>query len=444
MLFLAATTALVRVTTGEGVLGASSCETDADCQATTNRCYFGRGTGGSCQCNPVTNAGCAENEICSDRPTWADGFPACVDPSTLGPMGEKCDFDEDCATKRCFRGFQPPDTPGSCQCNSQTNAGCSESEICSDAPLAYDGSPECVVGVGEERRLQSLPIGSDCSDDAQCASDSCFTSPELPPGFPGICDCNIFTNAGCEGNTPLCWDNPNIEDEPAECTSVSLPLGSECFIDDQCDSDSCFISAELPFGFPGICDCNIFTNAGCGGDTPLCWDNPVIADEPAQCTAGSLALGSECFIDNQCASNSCFISRELQFGVPGKCACNLLTTAGCGGDTPLCWDNPIVEDEPPVCIDPATLRGIGGQCENDNDCASLRCFQGESATKICTCNSNTNAGCAKGEVCSDEPTSNDGLPECRNKDVTLSDIFSTLYSLVMMVLNWLLSLVPFF
>jgi len=547
MLFLAATAVVCGTTEADNVsllsTSPSSCETDADCQASTNRCYFGRGTGGSCQCNPITNAGCAENEICSDRPTWVDGLPACVDPSTLGPIGTSCDVDEDCVTKRCFYGFQPPDTPGSCQCNSQTNAGCSESKICSDAPLAYDGSPECVdaadpddllplgspcaangecqtgscffgmdpvdgepglcqcnsetnagcadveiclptpgllgssVCVEDFSEEPPLPIGSDCFNDTQCASDTCWYGYQHI-GSPGSCQCNLLTNSGCGDSTPICWDDPRIADEPPQCTAASLPLGSECFFDKQCASDSCWYGYQ-PIGSPGSCQCNLLTNSGCGDSTPICWDDPRIADEPPQCTAASLPLGSECFFDKQCASDSCFTSPELPFGIPGACDCNLLTNAGCDeGNATLCWDDPFIEDEPPACIDPSTLLplfsectfdrecasgscfyvgnggscrcsviaqtgcenegeaslcwdmlglaepscigpaillGIGDQCESDNECATLRCFQGNSVTKVCACNTIRNVGCPDGQVCSDEPTFVDGFPECREQ-----------------------------
>ena len=181
------------------------CNDNGDCS--TNRCFQGfRSTTKVCACNSETSAGCSEGQICSDDPIAYDGLPECRDPGD-DQVGDECEVDSDCQTLRCFYGFQPPDTPGTCACNSNTNAGCPEGQICSDDPIAYDGWPEC-------REPVEGQIGDECENNSDCESRRCLPSQVVD--FPGSCQCNSNTNAGCsEGQ--ICSDDPLAYDGLPEC-----------------------------------------------------------------------------------------------------------------------------------------------------------------------------------------------------------------------------------
>lgn len=118
----------------------SPCTIDAECGS--SRCFYGFANVGTCQCNSGTGAGCEQGQFCDDTPTFVDGLPVCKD--FLRGIGDKCKVDTDCDSIRCFRGEQLPNTLGSCQCNSETNAGCGEGQFCDDTPTYVDDLPVCV------------------------------------------------------------------------------------------------------------------------------------------------------------------------------------------------------------------------------------------------------------------------------------------------------------
>jgi len=425
-LILAAAVVVCRATT-------ESCKTDADCQASTNRCYFGRGTGGSCQCNPVTNAGCAENEICSDRPTWVDGFPACVDPSTLGPIGTICNVNEDCATKRCFQGNSVTKT---CACNAITNAGCPEGQVCSDEPTYVDGFPEC-------REQNGGGIGDECTVDTDCDSLRCFFGEQLP-NTPGTCACNSTSNAGCsEGQ--VCSDEPTHVDGFPECREQNGgEIDDECTVDTDCKSARCWYSWLGP-PTNGWCVCNSQTNAGCS-EPKICSDEPILVDGFPECIDAAdpndlLPQGSPCAASDECQSGSCFFGMDPVEGELGFCQCNMETNAGCAEGL-ICIPTPRLLAGSSLCVDNfgEDPLPIGSDCWNDTQCVSENCWYGYLLILgRCRCNLLTNSGCGDSTpLCRDDPRIADEPPQCTaaGNDTMLDTIFSLLTTF----LQWLLAL----
>ena len=126
----------------------NQCQVDSDCESL--RCFYGEqlpGTPGTCACNSKSNVGCLEGRVCSDEPTFVDGLPECIAPG-VGQIGDDCLNDSDCDSRRCFPN-RMVGLPGSCRCNSYTNAGCFQNQTCSDDPMAYDALPECVGKPGD-------------------------------------------------------------------------------------------------------------------------------------------------------------------------------------------------------------------------------------------------------------------------------------------------------
>jgi len=384
------------------------CQQDADCAS--DHCF----EGSVCACNSDTNAGCEEGETCFES---VDGrYPICANPEEFtGLIGSGCVQDTDCSSSAaCWYGYQIPGTPGSCQCNLSTNSGCDgESEVCFDDPFIADEPPQCV----DPSNL--LPIGSGCNSPIECASLSCFYG-ESPLGSPGVCACNEETSAGCDQYTEICLPVPGTPNSPPVCVEnggLNLPIGEECQGDDECASLHCFYGSSV---HSGVCACNEETSAGCTQETEVCLPVPGTdaPNSPPVCVALSdlLPLESECQNDDECASGRCFRGGFQPPGAPGICFCNSETNAGCDGEGLICSDDPIAYDGVPTCIYPNCTRPLESECQNNDECASGRCFQGgfqpPGASGVCFCNSETNAGCDGGQICSDDPIAYDDVPTC--------------------------------
>ena len=319
----------------------SECQNDDECA--TGRCFRGGfqppGAPGICPCNSETNAGCdGEGQICSDDPIAYDGVPTCIYPEGTGPIGSECVLDTECASNVCWYGEQLPGTPGSCQCNLSTNAGCDEETVCLDDPNLADDPPQCV----DVSTL--LPVYSACLHDEDCASLRCYYGEQLPD-TPGICACNSRSNAGCDDGL-VCSDEPAYVDGVPECVAPGIAeIGDGCEYDWDCASNRCYFSR----GTPGSCRCNSVTNAGCDTDQ-VCDDSPTETDRFPVCVArvtlGTGVIGDECENDSDCASNRCYFSR----GGTRSCRCNSVTNAGCDTNQ-VCDDSPTEVDGLPVCVE---------------------------------------------------------------------------------------------
>ena len=318
-------------------------------------------------------------------------------------------------------------------------------------------------------------IGTQCDTNTECDSGLCWRGLALPTS-PGSCQCVIGTDAGCQG-TETCWDDPAIADEPPQCVNL-------CDEDADCDTEYCF---DDSLG-QGRCECNTGTNAGC--------DRPTICSQssgfPPFCslTASDLPIDSPCWDDEDCETGSCFYGEQL-FGTPGRCQCNLSNNAGCEG-METCFEDPLIADLPPFCVNLDSLlpigegctdytecatyycfletgdgecvcnpiinlgcdtglvctqttfldeptceqkRDIGAACNGDLECTSNNCFYGSppGSTGTCQCNSNTNAGCTGDEYCD----ASDGVPVCKEEDGLFDTIFDMLASFIQWFIDWI-------
>jgi len=200
-----------------------------------------------------------------------------------------------------------------------------------------------------------VPIGGGCMAPEDCETQQCYFDEASQNS---ICVCNEETNAGCEEGKkcgfvpdligifppPICLDDP----------FTFLPIGAECQIDQQCESQVCFF---IETG-PPVCACNEETNAGCEEgkkcgyfpDTASIFLPPSCLDDPVT----FLPLGAECTVNEQCESRVCFF---IETG-PDVCACNEDTNAGCsGGET--CGYPP---DTASIFLPPTCLAS-NGKCE---------------------------------------------------------------------------------
>jgi len=293
----------------------ADCRSDEDCAS--DRCYQAWNGDTTCQCNAQTNVGCDGGVfiICSNLPTYVDGLPECVDPSTLGQLLDACADDEDCFTKNCYASVSISDTYRTCRCNTETNVGCeNERPRCYDNSTVEDEAPICV-----DLFTGLLPLGSDCLLSEECSSGYCFFFSELQgTNAPGVCSCRLDTNAGCVEER-LCYDDPLIEDEAPTCIDPTLlaPIGDECFYDRECQSFRCYYGEQLP-GTPGTCSCNSDTNAGCK-EGFICSDEPTYSDGLPECVQSEREIGDKCISDDDCNSNRCYYGLQPP-DLPGTCA----------------------------------------------------------------------------------------------------------------------------
>jgi len=434
-LFLGWSALAVQVAVANGPVGAN-CNSDADCAS--RFCFsFSEAAGlGVCACRlDGGNVGCANGELCYDDPWVADEAPACIDPAvTLLPTGRDCYYDRECFSASCFYNPTLVGTacPGVCACvvgsSANINAGCTaERPYCYDNPNLDTDAPVCIL----------LPLGSVCSSDSECESGGCFVRPGAASG---VCVCRLETNEGCDGGTPLCYDNPWTEGEAPVCINPStlLAIGSSCFYDTECQSFRCYIDDQLPQGSPGVCACSSETNAGCdagffceetSGAAPFCF------------LSGDNLLGESCTMSRDCASNNCFFQGTTTAGV---CTCNSKTNAGCDSGS-LCAGPDELGDFAPECVVTSGVEEIGASCIRNVECLTSRCFftkqQPPYTPGSCQCNSETNRGCAADKVCSDKPAELDGFPECVDPNMNSGGLLSWIISFFASMWGWMLSIV---
>ena len=242
------------VAIGDGSTG-SPCFADDECD--NNVCAFenaGPGTPGFCSCNSDTGLGCDEGFVCytSEEYGSARGFAITTSNQCYLPFGAECTDGGSCVTESCN------DDTNLCTCNGFTGFGCDADagEICA----REDGQLLCKVPSNE-------PIGSNCIDDSDCESGTCFYGFQ-PFGTPGTCTCNANTNFGCTGDKVCFTSNDlteaqNLADAPQGCY---LPFGAACTPGEfDCVTGNCDVETNT-------CGCNELSNFPCGNGE-VCTNN---------------------------------------------------------------------------------------------------------------------------------------------------------------------------
>jgi hypothetical protein len=130
-----------------------------------------------------------------------------------------------------------PTTSDECGCGEKCTTDEGTGGICQT-----DGT--CSLG----EKLPACPIGSKCTDNAGCETESCHQN-FLPPDFPSYCYCNSKLNVGCPADKICRHLDMIIGDIPPMCY---IPIGSECKPEDggeQCESQYCNPESKL-------CECS--------------------------------------------------------------------------------------------------------------------------------------------------------------------------------------------
>lgn len=287
------------------------------------------------------SGGCVPSEeICNGLDDNCDGE---VDEGCT-PTGEICLRDDECAGGLCrpFREGEPARCTLSCD-PARAMLGCPADYYCASAgPLgSCDGF--CRPGAAG-----ALPIGSNCSDDTECANARC-----VDPGN-GIRQCLV----SCVGDGADCLSGEVCAAGAGTCGSCVPPalfpaargMGETCGVDTECASGLCLDDAGARY-----CSRACTDDASCGNDAFHC--------RGGSCIRGPReGVGGVCVGNEDCASGICATAGE-----------RVWCTAFCSDADPCpsglsCTD---VGGGQRVC---APDLGIQGEaCVANADCASGVC-----------------------------------------------------------------------
>lgn len=384
---------------GTGALGAA-CQTSDQC---VSGVYCNSGICSEC----AVDADCADGGLCVDD-TANSGLYICA-----GGLGEPCALDADCTSGFCFdnngqgvcsecglaadcglqldcsfRGIEGYAVcvgtgviGAACQSDAQCAAGtvchsnvCSECMDDSECPTGATCVDDATVGAF----VCKLPLGSQCGNSTECASNYCFVR---GMGFSAcsLCESNADCSAGtCEYNWndpyALCVGGGNLGDacttggdcSTGFCTNnfcSECSTGSDCGAGGSCVADPGGTSGMVCLdGYGTLCD----TDADCGSGA--CYD------------ANFYKICSECHDDTDCPGQQCVFN----FGSYAVCVGNAANGDACTADadcqSEICTNN--------ICSD----------CRTDNDCQADN-ICGDDGSGFSTCYGGLRSGCDTNAQC---------------------------------------------
>ena len=304
---------------------------------------------------------CPAGKSCIDR--------ACVDPDDCTLLGNECDPGD-----RCDVTLDPP----SCVAGGCTPDSCPVGQVCDERTRS------CVT---------RQPLGSPCATDAECESGHCAPKEALRLGTAAerICVSPCCSDADC-GSADVCWTAGTGARlcVPAEMVDRQRGPGSAgdgCADGSQCQSGLCFTD-------PGVCLANCSAESHCAsGQTCTLWgpfDTPAVSSQyQIICVepAGSGGIGSGCWYDSDCRSETCIGETAL---TPGLCSGACSTTADCGSDmyctflaagdparfVQMCW--------PRIPFGGHPDGTTGSSCSGNDDCRDDACVRSTCADTCCS------------------------------------------------------------
>ncbi len=374
-----------------------------------------RPNGASCVVGRQCESNACVDNVCCATPSCPEGQRCDVLPPNSSildgvcrppaPNGNRCTSGEQCQSRRCVDGFccasaacpqgqfcntgtcGPPASNGvPCNAGEQCASGnCTDGVCCADPQCAVNAA--CNIPGSEGVCTTRRPIGSPCTDPAQCCTDA--TDPtRCDPSFciEGFCcerACGPNETCSLPGFEGLCMPKPTPTPTPP-FTPTPKAIGDRCVADSECISGFCVDFAccrerSCPAGqtcsFPGsagtctnrgnngsVCDGNEDCNSGfcrlpVGGSLGVC-DNP-----PPTPTPTPVPPGRPCSDTLQCTGGFFCNLRE------GGICCNLdecPANMSCRvpGQEGFC--NPI----PPT---PTPRKRLGDECIRAEECESLAC-----------------------------------------------------------------------
>ncbi|MEM6533758.1 MAG: hypothetical protein AAF654_14135 [Myxococcota bacterium] len=384
--------------------GANDCGTNRNC--VDGRCV--NAPGAACQ----SDFDCTDGLICSPADTCEACQLAseCPNPGTQScTLGRCVSTDGDCTQDN---DCSPPDTicsGGSCRSGCQSS-GCATGETCD--PLTGRCLP---FSVG------TLPIGQECTDETDCASNVCWPVRLSPTVVEAVCtktcvrtrDCPTDFVCATLGDAAICLPK-RIVNGNAPYNRLPGDACTDGFISDQCKSGFCDQATNR-------CIETCATDADCAevDDNYVCTHrntvgNDINGDDLLSANEifgfGSLcqppvllgrANGAECIDNGQididhtvCSSNFC--AQTPDFFTTARCATGCCTPADCPGNLPICkpidlWDGVRDDVSEPFGFQRTCLwteyegtKRLGEVCLSDAECESEICARGDSGIARCS------------------------------------------------------------
>lgn len=364
------------------------------------------GLGGPCVVGRQCESGACVNGVCCATGSCPTGErcdvipPGSSEPDGIckppAPNGNSCTIGAQCASGRCVDGFccasafcpegeycntgmcappagngTPCNAPEQCQSNF-----CVDGVCCSDPACAVNAA--CNIPGSEGICTTRQPVGSPCTDPAQCCTDP--TDPtRCDPSFceDGFCcerACAANESCGVPGREGECRPRPTSTAAPTP-TPTPQPIGAPCTNPGQCQSTFCT---------DGVC-CNQAScpagqscsnpDSGKLGSCSVPGGPGSPCTLPSHCTTGACS-NNVCVVASPTptptlkgAGASCSITQECQPPLScntadGGVCCNLETCPagqncrlGNGACVPL----------------PTQKPGNGSRCTEDDDCESNSC-----------------------------------------------------------------------
>ncbi|HVZ32200.1 MAG TPA: hypothetical protein VG963_07240, partial [Polyangiaceae bacterium] len=335
------------------------------------------GANRTCECEPGSGQGCANNQRCMGTGTDA----RCVE----------CQTDDDCSTRagrtqcvnakcaQCDRGANPDDSSDDQGCNDPTRPICDANNTCTACTVNPDNCPSgqtCNGALGCFGCSLFAPVGmnecggttpickptatepqcSACTANSECSGGFCDSRP-APLGT-GACT-NVCAPASlpgmnnCSGPTPFCKQAPGNSFACAACTPADCSGNTNAPF---CATDG----AQQGFCVqcrPGLTDCNP------NGTAPVC--------DATSATCRSRRA-------SDCASGT-------NFDTASRTCVQCLSDGHCQAPTPHC-----------------SAKNTCGECNIDSHCT-------DKSAPVCNTITNTcEAGCNNDNQCADKT----GTPHC--------------------------------
>ena len=389
----------------------------AGCSATANtaacsdnaKCLAGVCAKGVCK--PKTDAGCNDNNPCTDDKCGAKGceFTARADKSTCADKDE-CKAASLCDKGHCVAGKAEdcndgnPCTTDSCDpkngCLWAANTGaCEDGDKCTSGDVCKNGA--CQQG-------QAIDVVKVCDDGNICTKETCSAKDGcLHEPFATKCDDGNVCTAGEQCNDKQCTGGELVKCVDGNVCTIDIcdpksgacswgqkkgdcDDGMGCTVGDHCDKGKC-----LPVGNKDCGDGNPCTDDSCDAKTGGCVNMPapdgklVPCDDGSKCTKSDACSGGKCQGTgapvcndaNECTHDGCDPTSGNCIFKPHKQGCD-------NGDKCTFGD---------TCNNGKCITGEGMSCDDGSACTKDSC---DATTGKCSFTPLTDGtACDDGKAC---------------------------------------------
>ena len=415
---------------------------------------------------------CLANEECGIGLLCSDGECVGCGDGTPCPFGTYCSFGASDVLSSCLRSRGNGDSCSSyeqciswycenstrtcqeCRSNEECHTGMCEAGFCNECipgtSRGCDSNQFCTTGTGTPRCRTLLPLGSQCSENGECASDQCHLHLCGECAEDSYCETFQFCNTERVSGT-RCTAKRAIGytcDRNEKCESAICAHGycSACTGDDECSpnqycelngtaGNGCFAKKVISRACNSDTECRSghCSNQKCGQclneseclpgqfcntehtSGSRCTAKRAIGytcDRNEKCESAICARGycSACTGDDQCSSDQYC---ELNGTTGNRCFAKKTVGTACGGDT--------------ECTSGHCSNQKCGQCSNDWECSPEQyCNTEHTSGSRCAAKKASGYGCDRNEKCESAICARGYCSECTGDDQCSSDQYCEL------------------